>query len=721
MSGKELLIEIGCEEIPAGWVDGLAREFAAAIKKGLERERLAATEVTGHSTLRRLVVHGVGVQESQEDEVRDVMGPPWRLAKDPEGKWSRAAAGFARRQGIEEADFDARLRPCFTPRGEYLGVQQVIPGKLTLELLPRILEDSLRSLPVPKAMNWDASIGGKSFSFARPIRWILALFDEQVVPFRIEVVGGPPLIAGSLSRGHRFRAVGVKPGEPFKVDSFASLETGLRQRFVVLDQKTRREMLERRVRELVQEAGGEYAADAKLPQHHNLVEWPGAVLGEYREEFNRLPEEIRASVLVHHQKYFPIIGQCRFVAFTNMPDDQRGSIRQGSERVVLARLEDARFFWHDARSCRLDQRQDSLENVTFHPRIGNLRQKSERIAKLAAWVAGQVGASADHAERAGSLVKCDLTTTLVAEFPMLEGMAGGVLLREEGEPRPVWRAVYDSYRPEGARGALPESPEGAAVSLADRADTLAGLFTAGEVATGSGDPFGLRRTAVGIIRILAAAPDTYRGTKSWPTLSDLIRVALTEYDITGGSKRQQTEDALLAFMSDRLPHVLATDGTIPGAVRAVLAVRGVGDSVAETHLRIRGLSDALLRGKTASLAVACKRIRRIARPELGEKGLDTGVGEVPDPKRFREPAEAALHSLYLQTSGTVSKSLGRSDYVSAFVALNQLTPAVNRFFDEVLVMHDDLEIRRNRIALLSRVWFLIEEVGDLSQIEAAAS
>lgn len=720
MSGKELLIEIGCEELPAEWVEDLARGLAAAVADGLQRERLAATNVTAHSTLRRLVVHGVGVPPYQEDQVREVLGPPWRLARDSEGRWSRAAVGFARRHGIEQDDLDSRLRPITTPRGEYLGIRQILPGRKTLEVVPAVLENALRSLSIPKAMNWDASIGGKPFPFARPVRWIVALLGGEVIPFRIEVARGAPVVAGSRSRGHRFRASVGKSGEPFEVDSFVSLETGLAKRFVVLNQEERRKVLRSKVRRLVLKAGSERFLDAKLPQHHNLTEWPGAVLGEYPEEFNSLPEEIRAPILVQQQNYFPIMGQCKFVAFTNMPDDRRGLIRRGTERVVLARLQDARFFWKDARSRRLDDRRGALEGIAFHPRMGNMRQKSERITELTAWIASRVGANVEHARRAGSVAKCDLATALVAEFPSLQGAAGGVLLREEGEPRSVWRAVYDSYRPEGVEGALPENAEGAALSLADRADTLAGLFMAGETASGSGDPFGLRRAAVAIIRVLSAAPDKYGGTKSWPTPVGLMREALTGYRIPS-SERGKMEEMVLAFVGDRLPYALATDGTHPGAVRAVLAVRGVSDSVADTHLRIRGLSEALQTGDTTSLAAACKRIRRIVKPEVSAKGVDAGVGGDPDPEYFHEPAEIALYRLYRHTSETVAEALGRGAYSSAFVTLIGLTPAIDRFFDEVFVMAEEEHVRRNRIALLAKVWFLIEEVGDLSQIEASAS
>ena len=714
MSGKELLIEIGCEEIPADWVEALAAEFATAVAGGLEKERLGAAEIGPRHTLRRLVVHGTGVPDSQEDEVRDVLGPPWRLAKDPEGGWSRAAAGFARRQGIGEADFDAALRAVDTPRGQYLGVRQVVPGRPALEILPEILERALRSL-APKAMNWDASIGGRPFPFARPIRWIVGLLGDNVIPFRIEVAGGKPVVAGARSYGHRSRTtVSETPGASFPVRSFAGLRDDLRDRSVVLDDDERKNQLLEALGRCQSEAGEPAELDA-VDVHANLVEYPGSVLGRFPEEFLSLPKEIRDTVLIHHQKYFPFPTKPLFIAVTNLPDDPDGQVRRGAERVVVARFRDARFFWDEDRKLPLAESRSRLSGVVFHHRLGSFHEKAGRLERLAGWIAGSVGADAGAASEAAGLAKCDLTGNLVGEFASLQGVAGGLLLREEGAPEAVWQAVYDHYRPAGLEGELPRSPEGAAVSLADRADTLAGLFLAGEQPSGSGDPFSLRRAALSMIRVLRDAPATFPGHgNGWPSPAELLDRALAGYG-PDDETRVATAGKLAAFVNDRLPHALVGAGTTRGVVNAVLGIRSAAHPVADTWQRVTDLSAAVESGDYATLAAASRRVRRILTPEIRNgKGVGLAVG------LLREPAERQLYGMLAEVEAEVRLHFAETRYFPAFQALATLSPAIATFFDDVLVMAEDPDVRANRLALLARLDALFSEVGELSQIESAA-
>ena len=716
MSGKELLIEIGCEEIPADWVEGLAAEFAQAVSGGLEKERLGAAEIAPHSTLRRLVVHATGVPGSQEDEVRDVLGPPWRLAKDPGGGWSRAAAGFARRQGLEEADFDAALGAVETPRGQYLGVRQVVPGRPAVEMVPGILESALRSLAIPKAMNWDAAIGGKPFPFARPIRWIVALLGEEVIPFRIEVAGGSPVVAGDRSCGHRSRTAvaGEAPGALFPVRSFEGLRDDLRDRCVVLDDDERKNQLLAALGQCQSEAGEAAEIGDAVDVHRNLVEYPGSVLGGFPEEFLSLPKEIRDTVLIHHQKYFPFPAKPLFIAVTNLPDDPDGQVRRGAERVVVARFRDARFFWDEDRKRSLTETRSRLSGVVFHHRLGSFREKADRLERLAGWIAGSVGADADAAAEAAGLAKCDLTSNLVGEFASLQGVVGGLLLREEGVPEAVWQAVYDHYRPAGLEGSLPRLPEGAAVSLADRADTLAGLFLAGEQPSGSGDPFALRRAALSMIRVLRDAPQAFPGVGGWPAPEVLLDRALDEFG-PDHAVRVATVEKLRAFVNDRLPHAFVGSATPRGVVNAVLAIRNVSHPVADTWQRIQDLSRAVESGDYATLAAASRRVRRILSPEIRS---GKGVGLAPG--LLREPAERQLYGMLEEVEAEVRLRFAETRYFPAFQALATLSPAIGSFFDDVLVMAEDPEVRANRLALLARLDALFSEVGDLSQIESAA-
>ncbi len=718
MTGTDLLIEIGCEEIPAHWVEGLTEGFEEAVSAGLERERLAAATIESHGTLRRLAVHATGIPEAQPDQVRELLGPPWRVAKDAEGGWSRAAAGFAGRHGIGEADFEERLRPVETARGQYLGIRQVVPGQPAIDILPGILATALGSVPLPKAMNWDASIAGTSFAFVRPIRWLVAVFGAEVVPFRIEVTGGAPVVAGNRSFGHRARTTiaGEAPGASFAVDSLGGLRDGLRSRCVVLNEQERKQQLVEALGRCEDEAGEGAEVGAATDIHKNLVEYPGAVLGGFPEEFLSLPKQIRDTVLIHHQKYFPFPQKPLFIAVTNLPDDPEGHVRRGAERVVVARFRDARFFWDEDRKARLAGSRDRLAGVVFHRRLGSFLDKAHRMERLAEWIADSVEADSSAASQAAGLAKCDLTTNLVGEFASLQGVVGGLLLREEGVPDTVWQAVHDHYRPAGLDGELPRSPEGAAVSLADRADTLAGLFLAGEQPSGSGDPFALRRAALSMIRVLRDAPREYPGHRDrWPAPQALLDRALAGYE-PDEEARAATAAKLLAFVGDRLPHAFGSAATPGGVVNAVLAIRAAAHPVADTSQRIRDLSAAVVSGDYTTLAEASRRVRRILPPEIRE-GRGAGLA----PGLLTEPAEQRLYARLEEVEAEVRRRFAETQYFPAFQALATLAPAIATFFDDVLVMADDPEIRGNRLALLARLDALFQEVGDLSQIESSAS
>ena len=667
-----------------------------------------------------------GVPAGQPSRVERKLGPPLRVGRTEHGEWTRAALGFARRLGLEGPDAEDALDVFETDRGAYVGIESRIPGRPAAELLPGIIERALRGLSFPKAMDWDATIGGEPFPFGRPIRWIVALFGGEVIPFRIDVAGGAAVVAGNKSRGHRFRsgprllagfASGLpdtRVGAPFAADSFASLRDGLRERFVVLDPEERKEQLGKALSEAAGALEGRSYEGAGL--HHHLVEWPGAVAGRYDEEFRSLPEEVRRAVLVHHQKYLPVAGAAGFLAVVNMPDDPHGSIRRGAERVVRARLRDARFFWDEALARPLGDRQADLERVAFHRRLGNLREHAGRVARLAGWIAGRVGADAGVAEEAARLAKCDLTTTLVGEFPSLQGEVGGRLLETQGARDEVWMAVYDQYRPLGLFSDLPETVEGAALALADRAAGLAGLFAAGEAASGSGDPFGLRRAALALLSVLREAPGAYpEHAKGWPTPAELLREALSEpaYAREECVKGRDLAERLLRFLADRLPHALTLPRFRPGVVRAVLAVRGVEHPVADSWRRILALDKAAAGGEYVTLAAAHKRARRILTPEARGVELRQDL--------LSEEAEVQLGDALRSVEREVGELSAAGRYGAAFLRIAELAPRVDAFFDDVLVMAEDPAVRANRLALLARLDALFSEVGDLSQIEASAS
>ena len=726
MSSGEFLVEIGCEELPAEWLDGLIAGFAAGVQGGLGEAAIPARAVRGSGTPRRLVACAEGVPEGQPGRVERKLGPPVRVGRTEHGEWTRAALGFARRLGLEGPDAEDALEVFETERGAYVGIESRIPGRPAAELLPGIIERALRGLSFPKAMQWDATIGGEPFPFGRPIRWVVALLGGEVIPFRIDVAGGAAVVAGNKSRGHRFRSgrrlherraagfpdAGV--GAPFAVNSFASLRDGLKDRLVILDPEERRRAMLTALGRAVEELGG--SSFEKPGLHHHLIEWPGVVLGRYDDEFRALPEEVRRAVLVHHQKYLPIAGECAFLAVVNMPDDPRRVIRRGAERVVRARLRDARFFWDEALGRLLGDRQADLERVAFHQRLGNLREHSTRVARLARWVAARVGADPEVAGEAAALAKCDLTTTLVGEFPSLQGEAGGRILEAQGVRGEVWMAVYDQYRPAALHGDRQETVEGATLALADRAATLVGLFVAGEAPSGSGDPFGLRRATVRMLSILREAPGDFPEHQSgWPTPAELLEAAVSDptYGALSDANRCELRERLEAFVTDRLPHALSLRAMSPGVSRAVLAVRGPEHPVADLWQRILALDSAVKAGEYVTLAVAHKRARRILTPESRGVELRRDL--------LSEEAEVQLGDALRSVEAEVAELSAAGEYGAAFRRIAGLAPRVDAFFDDVLVMAEDPAVRANRLALLARLDALFSEVGDLSQIEASAS
>ena len=709
MTKLSFLWEIGCEEIPASWLPSLIEQLRERFEKELAEAGFPATQVVSSGTLRRLVVHVDKLPRKQEDRTEQVTGPPLRIARDESGHWSRAALGFAKKNGI-----DAKaLSVLATPKGDYVGFEQEIKGLETLALLPQIMARTLRGLNFPKFMHWDATLddGKGDFPFGRPIRWMVALFGTKVVPFSIHVVGSPLVRSDRKSRGHRFLAPkGRRAGAPFTVSSFRDLEQKLRKHFVILSPKARRVRLERELAKLEKRAGAKRAPGLSTDLVAELVEWPGAVLGRYPDEFLELPEEVRHTVLIHHQHYFPLSSKPGFIAVTNMPSDPKGFVRQGAERVVVARLRDAMFFWKDDLGKPLASRQEQLEGVVFHQKLGSYRRKTERVVRLAAWIASRSGAREAPVRRAAELAKCDLVTGMVREFPELQGVMGGLYAREQGEPEAVWRAVYSHYQPLGLADddAFPRNREGAVVSLADKLDTLAGMFSAGIVPTGSRDPFGLRRAALGAIRILLESESRLEMTFDISP-AELLSQALSVVSEQQGEADAKAESALREFLIERLRFVFSRHYRYD-EINAVLTEGALGRPVRDLDRRLAALF--ALRGSEdfEALSVAFKRVGNILSGQA--------AGEV-DPDALFEKEEKALHQALEAAEPEAKQRIEKGHYEEALVLLSPMRDQVDRFFDEVMVMAEDEKLRRNRMALLSRLRDLFSEVADLSQIVAA--
>jgi glycyl-tRNA synthetase beta chain len=706
MKKLPFLWEIGCEEIPASWLARLIDEVRERVERELAGLGLEPKEVASFGTCRRLVVHVHRLADRQADRVEQVTGPPLKIARDADGAWTKAALGFAAKNGIAP---DA-LSILETPKGDYVGVERKIKGQKTLHLLPGVMASVLRGTSFPKFMNWDASLddGKGAFPFGRPIRWMLSLYGEKVVPFEIRVVPGAPVTSGRKSRGHRFLGPkGSRPGRPFAVSSLKELERALLEHYVILDPSKRRERLSSEIAKLERKAKARCARGLDPDLVAQLVEWPGAVLGRYPEELMSLPEEVRHTVLIHHQHYFPLEGTPSFIAVTNMAKDPEGRIRRGSERVVVARLRDAKFFWTEDLRTPLAERGQALEGVLFHDKLGSYREKTERLAPLAAWIAEKSGARDAPVRRAALLAKCDLTTGMVGEFPELQGIVGGLYAREQGEPEPVWKAVYSHYLPQGLDEdeGFPSNREGAVVALADKIDSLAAMFAVGVVPTGSRDPFALRRAALGAIRILLESGSRL----SFPieiAPRDLLLEALRIVRASGRPALETAEASLLEFVTERVRFVLSRSFRYD-ELNAVFALGALDRPVSDLVQRLEAL--AALRGSEDFLALsaAFKRVGNILSGQA--------PGDV-DPTMFYEEHEKHLFSELERVRPRAEASIASGRYREALQALSALRKPVDRFFDEVLVMAEDEKLRANRLALLKRLQDLFSRVADLSQI-----
>ena len=711
---RELLIEIGVEELPAAWLPELTRLLQQRLESHLKALRIAAgAPVESYATPRRLTAHVGRIAERQEDLEEEISGPPVAAALDKEGRPTPAALGFAKKQGVP---FEAIGRKQ-TPRGEYLVFQKHVRGKSAVDALPELMSGLLRDLAFPKQMHWDAVLddGRGELLFGRPIRWLLFLYGGRVVPFTIGRAANAAgslvqdIESGALTYGHRFLATSGRAGRSIKVRSFDEYQARLKEHFVVLDHTERRERIVRALELHARRLGGRVQLKehgALLDEVADLVEYPGVVAGFFDPAFLTLPEEVLVTTLVHHQHYFPVVSDRgalkeAFLAIVNtQPQDER-VIAKNAERVVTARLRDARFFWESDRKIPLEARLERLHTLLFHKKLGSYRDKAERIERLAHRIATEafgLAGEGDSAARAARLAKADLTSDMVFEFPELQGKMGGIYAREQGLPEQVWKAIYHHYLPIGVEADAPPSREQlgaaavtwAAVSLADKLDTVVGLFSAGEKVTGSRDPFGLRRQMHGVVRILMDLPE----------LTGVDR----ELDLA-----QLAPDAtpdVVAFAVERVRYALEQRGFPLEVVRAATASPQV------VPLRARRVGDALqaMRSSTdfQALAVLFKRVKNIAR----ERTDTTPV----DPRALTEPAERALIDELTSRKPRIAQAIASADYRRAFTEIAGLRPAVDRFFTEVFVMAEDARTRSARLALMAELRDLILQIADISEI-----
>jgi glycyl-tRNA synthetase beta chain len=727
---RELLIEIGCEEIPASWLPGLTRQIAVHLDARLKEFRLTpASPAEGYSTPRRLTVKVAKLAERQTDFEEVVTGPPVSAAFQKDGAPTPAATGFARKFGIEVT----ALEKSQTPKGVYLAHRVQQRGKATVDVLADVLGGLLRDLTFPKQMRWDAYLedGKGPLPFGRPIRWLVLMYGGRVVPFvirRTEQAQGPnvqDIRSGSQTYGHRFLTTSGRAGRAIKIKTFEDYQDRLVENFVILDRAERESRIKRELETHARRLGGRVsglvAAHSSLLQEvPDLVEYPAVVAGHIPVEFLQLPEEVLTTTMIHHQHYFPVVdedGKLKpaFLAVINMQPEKPEIIARNAERVLTARLRDARFFWDEDKKATLESRIPRLSTILFHKKLGTYREKADRVAALAKWIAGtafEQPQAAAHAEQAGRLAKADLGTDMVRELTELQGTMGGIYAREEGLPEPVWKAIYYHYLPIGVEADAPPSRQQlggaavtwAAVSLADKLDSVVGMFTAGERPTGSRDPLGLRRQAQGAVKILADLREL-TGLDARLAMGPLLARAAEPFGGLGDAAAP-----LHSFMSDRLAYLLDQRGYDVRNVRAVLHGGIERTSPLDARLKLEALVQ--MSGSEALLGVATllKRVKNIS------KGVGAADGWPGLQARLVEPAEKTLWSQVDSRAPGIREAAAKGDYREAFAGIAALQPAVAKFFDDVLVMAEDEGLRHARLALVAALRDLILDIADISEI-----
>jgi len=684
---RDLLIEIGTEELPPKALQDLSEAFSSALCSGLEQQHLSYNIAIPFATPRRLAVLIKGVVTMQADRETERRGPAITAAFDKEGQPTKAALGFARSCKVDVT----ALEKLATPKGTWLVHRGKQPGKATPTLVPNIIETALAALPIPKRMRWS----DLPFEFVRPVHWVVILFGSEVI--NTEIFG---VRSGRETRGHRFHH--PQPIALTEASEYVKqLET---HGNVILGFATRRKW----IRELAEQAAinidGEVVIDdALLDEVTGLVEWPVAIMGTFDEKFLEIPPEALIATMKNHQKYFHVVdSQSKllpyFIALSNIESRQPSVVRTGNERVIRPRLSDAAFFWQQDRTKPLSSRLEQLKTVIFQHKLGNLYDKSQRIAKLAGIIAKQLGADESQGIRAAQLSKCDLLTDMVGEFPELQGIMGQYYAHHDEEADEVAMAIREQYMPRFWADALPTTPLGQALAIADRLDTLVGIFAINKAPTGDKDPFGLRRAAIGILRIMIEC-----------RLPLDIRQLLDNAQAAYPDKLLDVREQVFDFMLERLRSYYQEQGLNLDSVEAVLACRPT--SPLDIEQRLRGIETFRLMPDAVSLASANKRIHNIL------KKAEESFSSEPNPSYFDHATEKRLFEEMETVSETIAPLLKEGDYQTALQHLASLRATVDNFFDDVLVMTEDRTVRINRLAFLQKMRNLFLQAADISRLQ----
>jgi glycyl-tRNA synthetase beta chain len=685
---KELLLEIGTEEIPAGFVEQGLTDLENLARKALEANRIDFEGVRTLGTPRRLVLVVRSLSEKQRDVEVKKVGPSKQAAFDSKGNPTQAAIGFAKSQSVPVES----LKVIQMEKGDYICAIKEEPGKATFKLLSSLLPELILSIPFQKSMKWaDVSI-----RFARPIHWILALLDGEVIPFEVGNVR-----SGNVTFGHRFMH-----SDAIRVKDCKSYVQKLRDAFVIVDPAERKNRIEEEMTGEVASVKGKVIKDEALLEEVNfLVEYPVALCGSFDPAFLSLPREVVIHSMKEHQRYFPVeddqgVLLPHFVCISNTVPKDRTIVVKGNEKVLKARLSDANFFFHDDLKIPFEKRLEELKRVVFQAKLGTSYEKVMRFTQLALFICGRIDpALREMVERTSLLCKADLVTGMVGEFPKLQGIVGREYARLSGERPEVYEAIYEHYFPSFAGDRLPSSPVGDIVSIADKLDSIVGSFGVGLVPTGTADPFGLRRQALGIIRIILEK----KYSLSLPQL-----IEESERQLKGKMERtpEEVEKEVLDFFRVRYQNFMLDKGYPFDVIEAVVSTSF--NELLDIQHRIDALRGAREWKDFESIVIGFKRAMNILKGLSSKREINSSF--------ISEDAEKNLHQSFLKTKEKVDHHLKKRDYESSLFEMTQMKKPIDEFFDNVMVMVEDETIRNNRLALLDGIGQLFLRIADFSKL-----
>ncbi len=687
---NEFIFELGVEEIPSDYIRPAQNALGRALSAKLTELGLPFEKVTTYATPRRLALCVTGLPRHRPSKMLKHFGPPKKAAFAPDGSPTKAAKGFAMGKGADVS----QLKVETTPKGEYIYLEIEEGGENTEALLATLMPPIALGLPFPKSMKW----GDGDITFTRPIHWVVALFGGKIVPMKVAEIS-----SGDKTRGHRFLGNGG-----IAVSSCADYLSGLKENFVIACVDERKKEVIDGARRAAKENGAKLMEDDDLAETIAfLTEWPIALWGSFDEEFLALPEELLIASMKSHQRMFSVTqadGRLTngFIGISNMKVIDESVVVAGYQRVLRARLSDAKFFFDEDRKHKLDDFAAKLSGVVYQKKLGTVGEKVVRIAGLAQYLAGAINpALTDKAKRAAELCKADLETLMVYEFPELQGVMGREYARYEGEPEDVCAAIYESYLPRWSGDDLPSSDLSAIVSLADKIDTITGIFGIGQTPTGGADPFALRRQTIGVIQILFE--------RDYPlSLTNVIDFSIGQFGDKIDTK--ETRGKILEFFAGRLKNIWTSSDITYDVADSVLSAGF--DNLAEANKRVFAMSKLKRAEFFKPLAVTFKRVANITK--------DHTPGSV-DKNLFKDDIERRLHDETVNAANKVNPLIERKKYLEALEVIANLRPTVDQFFDDVLVMDEDMDIRKNRLNLLSAISSMFLKIADFSKIVVEVS